>query len=105
MTHTPGDEAQRQGQTDEVQNAFPHVWEDDRMRPGLIRPQESLEKRILVEKWKIKSALYYLSFTSLLCLMAILIEPSNEVKVVVLAVWGSTATLGSALLRRNYIRL
>src|SRR4051794_32414903 len=105
MPSTPGDKVQRQEQTEGDHNDIPLIWEDGPMAPGLTRPIERSTERISIEKWKIKMALYYLVLTSILCLTAILIEPSTEVRLVALAVWGSTAAAGGALLRWGYRRL
>ncbi|MGY1667573.1 hypothetical protein [Geodermatophilus sp. SYSU D00696] len=103
MPTTPGDKVQRQDQSEAGLNDIPFM-EDEPMAPGYAQLRVVHTDQIVIERWRVKVALSYLVFTSILCLTAILIEPSSEVRLVVLAVWGSTSAAGGALLRWGYRR-
>ncbi|MGI9003457.1 MAG: hypothetical protein ACR2GH_17670 [Pseudonocardia sp.] len=79
--------------------------ENERMVPGLPQPVLHETGRVAIAKWKMKSAYYYLMFTSGICIGAILIGPSENVRLVALAIWGSATAIGGALLRLSYRKL
>lgn len=55
---------------------------------------------LAVAKWKITAAFLYLTTIGALCLTAIVINPSIEVRFVAVAVWLSSGAIGGALVRR-----
>lgn len=106
MPSRPSDNIGRQNQITSNNNALHETLsEDERMEPGVPQPVLHQTDRIVVAKWKIKSAYYYLIFTSVLCIAAILIDQSDNVRLVALAIWASAAAVGGALLRWTYRKL
>lgn len=105
MPSRPSDNVRQQNQRANNDNT-PHetLSEDERMK-RLSSPEEHPTDRIVVAKWKIKSAYYYLMFTSVLCTLAILIDSSDNVRLVALAIWASAAAVGGALLRWTYRKI
>lgn len=91
----------RQEHDERVQNAD-EIEEDERPKPGMSTPVEIQGDRVLTEKWRIDRVFYYLAFTSIVCLTAVLISPSPEVRMVAAGMWVGAAALAKYLLSRAY---
>jgi len=103
----PSDNIGRQNRITSNDNALHETLSEDerQVEPGVPRPVVHQTDRIVVAKWQIKSTYYYLMFTSMICIAAILIDPSDNVRLVALAIWASAAGVGGALLSRTYRKL
>jgi len=105
MSSSPSDNVRRQndhGDRDSKQALHEGIYEDDQMNSEVPHPILHPTNMLVIAKWRIRSAYYYLTFNSALCLAAILINPSNDVRLVALAVLASSSALGGALLRGSY---
>lgn len=108
MPHGASDKARRQDQPlkdrqhDQMQVA---LNDEELMERGVPKPVLHPTDKLIIAKWKIYGAYYYLAFTGALCISAILINPSDQVLRVVLAVWATTTATGGVALRRSYCKM
>ena len=108
---TPSDEARRQSQVKESGSIIDtDIFEDLVPEPGSPEPVHYSvpgETASAIHKFKLAlaGAYAYLTITSAIVLGAIVLNTSEEVRNVALAVWASTAALGGALLRWTYRKL
>ena len=104
----PGDVVRRQNRKVkgvEVKEPETTVVEDIRESCPRIReltpPSLGDHQQLAFAKWKIRIAYAYLAFTSLICLGAVLINPTLDVRVVGLALWGATSAALAMILHRE----
>jgi len=107
MSSSPSDKVRRQNHdtSHHKPDLVEVIREAEQMQPGLPEPELRPSDKVLIAKWKIRSAYYYLAFTSVLCLVTILLNPGEQVRLVVLAVWASAAAVGGAVLRWSYDKI
>jgi hypothetical protein len=69
---------------------------------GLTPPSFGESEKMQFAMWKIRMAYAYLAFTSALCVAAVLINPTLDVRLVCLALWGASSGAMAVLLRKEY---
>ena len=103
---SPGDRVRRPNRNRNSQINEPHVVEviisSEAMRDELTRPEYHESEQLKFAKWKIKMAFAYLAFTSVICVGAILLNPTLDVRLVVVALWGASSGAVAVLLKREY---
>lgn len=111
MSNIPGDEVRRPNprqkkksgaNQDPTQSPVIEVYRESVREGGLTSPSFGKSEKMQFAMWKIRMAYAYLAFTSALCVAAVLINPTLDVRLVCLALWGASSGAVAVLLRREY---
>jgi hypothetical protein len=78
--------------------------EDEAPLPGRSEPVIVPETYTRVRKWHVNRVFYFLTSTSALCLLAVVLAPRTPVQATALGIWMASAGLARFLLSETYRR-
>lgn len=104
----PGDKVRRPNRkkdtmTQEAETKMVEVTRESvHMKNELTLPEYGESEQFRYAKWKIAMAYGYLAFASVISIGAVLMNPTLDVRLVALALWGATSAVVAVLLRKEY---